>query len=62
MVRRFHMQSARLSKKDPIGGKGGIQNRWVCRTAESFARDRVGIVAKAAKIHHKFNREVGRQA
>ena len=45
-------------EQDPIGGKGGIQNRWVCRTAESFVGDRVGIVAKAAKIHHKFNRQV----
>ena len=32
----------------PIGGKGGIHNCWICRTAKSFAGDRVGIAAEAA--------------
>jgi len=45
-------------EQDPIGGKGGIHNCRVCRTAKSFARDCVGIVAQAAKIRHQFNREV----
>ena len=45
-------------EQDPIRGKGGIHNGWVCRTAESFVGDCVGIVAKAAKIHYKFNRKV----
>ena len=45
-------------EQDPIGGKGGIHYCWVCRTAKSFAGDRVGIVAQAAKIRHQFHREV----
>jgi len=45
-------------EQDPISGKGGIHNRWICRTAKSFAGDRVGIVAEAAKIRHQFHREV----
>jgi hypothetical protein len=35
-------------EQDPIGGKGGIHNCWICRTAKSFAGDRVGIAAEAA--------------
>ena len=43
---------------DPIGGKGGTHNHWVCGAAEPSIGDRVGIVAQAAKIRHQFNREV----
>ena len=45
-------------EQDPIGCKGGIHNCWVCRAAESFVSDRIGIVAQAVKIRHQFNREV----
>ncbi len=45
-------------EQDPIGGKGRIHNCRVCRTAKSFAGDRVGIVTQTAKIRHQFNREV----
>jgi hypothetical protein len=34
-------------EQDPIGSKGGIHNCRVCRTAKSFAGDRVRIVAQA---------------
>jgi hypothetical protein len=39
-------------EQDPIRSKGGIHNCWICRTAKSFAGDRVGIVAQAAKIRY----------
>ena len=45
-------------KQDPIGNGGGINNYWVCRTAESFLGDCVAIVAQAAKIPHQFNWEI----
>src|ERR1035437_3744008 len=45
-------------EQDPTGGKGGIHYCWVCRTAQSFAGDRVGIVAEAGKIRHQFHGEV----
>jgi hypothetical protein len=45
-------------EQDPIGGQSGIHNCWICRTAKSFAGDRVGMVTEAAKIRHQFHRKV----
>ena len=45
-------------EQDPIGSECGVHNRRVCLAAKSFAGDRVGIVAQAAKIGHQFHREV----